>query len=196
MAWRCTLRCKAPSQKNSCGTKPQAARERILARVLSRGPLLGSGGVAHHLLQHLQVAAQVAVGEGTQLLEVTEGQPARVDHERGKQAEPRLLVDGAVEPRVGERRLSLRIRHRRLQRRNGGWRPAAAGRSRTAGPWPTATAPASGSTAPAPPRRRPRTTCRPTPPRAAAIAPRRRCRGPPAPATGRAAPTASRARAG
>src|SRR3954447_1963720 len=92
------------------------------------------------LLEHLQMARQIGVGEPAQLLEVGEGKALRMRHQRGQQAEPGLLVDDAIEALVGKRRAAVSLRHRSLRSQNTGCPPSSLGRSRTAGPWSMATA--------------------------------------------------------
>src|SRR5690242_6790172 len=93
------------------------------------------------LLQHLEIPAEIAVGQPAKLLQVGEGQSLRVRHQRGQQAKPCLFMDDAVEPRIGERRARhLSLRHRSLRRQNTGSWPSAIGRSQTAGPWSRAKA--------------------------------------------------------
>ena len=69
------------------------AAERLRAVVLHALPDLDEP----RLLQHLQLAAQVAVGERAQRLEVVEQQARVVARERREDAEPGLLVDDALE---------------------------------------------------------------------------------------------------
>src|SRR5690242_21148089 len=93
------------------------------------------------LLQYLQMAAQIAVGQAAQRLQVGEGQSLRIRHQRGQQSKSRLFMDDAIEPGIGERRAChLILRHRSLRTQNTGSWPSAIGRSRTAGPWSRATA--------------------------------------------------------
>src|SRR5262249_1375876 len=66
--------------------------------VLEPLPYLDEAG----FFENLKVPAQVAIGEGAQLLQFAEQQTVRIDEERGQNAEPRLLVDDAVEAVVGE----------------------------------------------------------------------------------------------
>ena len=83
------------------------------------------------LLQHLQVAAEVAVGEAAEPLQVGEHQALGVGGQRGQHAEPRPLVDHPVEALVGEAAgLSSSMR----LRRSAAPRPPASGRARTAAP--------------------------------------------------------------
>src|SRR5882672_9803321 len=98
-------------------------------------------------LKHLQVTAQIAVGQPAQLLQIGECQALRMDDERRQDAEPRLLMDHAVEALIGERSCVICLRHRGLRARNGEWRPAGAGRPRKARPSPRTRATASRWTA-------------------------------------------------
>src|SRR5262249_28597991 len=93
------------------------------------------------LLQHLQMAAEIAVGEAAELLEISKGEPFRMRHQRSQQTEPRLLMDDAVEAVIGEwRGGQISLRHHGLRKRNTTARRAATGRSRRAVPWSRATA--------------------------------------------------------
>src|SRR5215467_10688955 len=47
-------------------------------------------------LQHLEVSAEIAVGETAELLEIGESQPFGMRDERGEHAEPRLFVNDPV----------------------------------------------------------------------------------------------------
>src|SRR5579863_5895368 len=53
-------------------------------------------------LQHLQVPAQVAVGQRAKLLQVGKAQAARIGDQRREDAQPRALVDGAIQPLIRE----------------------------------------------------------------------------------------------
>src|SRR5262245_23754823 len=90
--------------------------------------------------------AEIAVGQSAHLLEGAEHQALRMRCERGEHAQPRLLVDHAVEPIIGEAPgllvLPVSLRHRSL-RFDREWRPSATARRRTAVPWPTQKTPAS-----------------------------------------------------
>src|SRR4051812_36614008 len=52
--------------------------------------------------EHLEMAAQVAVSERAQLLQVDEGQSLRISDKRGEYAEARALVNDAIEAFVGK----------------------------------------------------------------------------------------------
>ncbi len=60
------------------------------------------------LLKKLQVAAEVAVGQGAEFLEVVEREALGMPGEGGDDAEARLLVDEAFQPFVGVARGTLR----------------------------------------------------------------------------------------
>src|SRR5262249_48033349 len=66
------------------------------------------------LFQDLQMAAEIPVGERAELLQVREGETFGMRHQRGENAEARLLVDDAVEARVGEWRIIVSPGHARL----------------------------------------------------------------------------------
>src|SRR5229473_3292973 len=92
-------------------------------------------------LQHLKMAAEIAVGQPAELLQVGESQSLGMRDQRGQKAEPGLLVNDAIETVIGERcvvRFSLR--HRFLRKQNAAGRPSVTGRPRTAGPSSMATA--------------------------------------------------------
>src|SRR2546421_1363343 len=92
------------------------------------------------LLQHLQVPAQIAVGQAAQLLEIRKAQALWMRHQRGQQSQPRLLVNDAVESVIGKWcAAAFSLRHLLLLTRNATAPPSAIARSRTAGPWSTAT---------------------------------------------------------
>src|SRR3569832_627242 len=128
------------------------------------------------LLQHLQMPGEIAVGQAAELLEIGEGQPLRMAHQRGQKAEPRFLMDHAVEAVIGKRRAVLSLRHRRLRMRNKGSPPSAPARPRTAGPWSKAKERGWCWRAAAQHSQPGNTRRRPAPPVAAAIARRRRRR--------------------
>ena len=54
------------------------------------------------VLQHLEVPAQVTVGQPAELLQIAERQTLGIGDQRRQYAEPRLLVDDTIEPLVGE----------------------------------------------------------------------------------------------
>src|ERR1700722_10715836 len=54
------------------------------------------------IFKNAEVAAEIAVSERTELLEIVEGHTFGVGDEGGEHAEARSLVDGAVEAFVGE----------------------------------------------------------------------------------------------
>src|SRR5262245_6547709 len=56
-------------------------------------------------LEHLQMTAEIAVGESAELLEISESQSLGMCHERGQQPEPGLFVNDTIEAVVGERRI-------------------------------------------------------------------------------------------
>src|SRR3954451_17989385 len=101
------------------------------------------------LLQHLQVTAEIAVGEAAELLEIGKGQALGMRHQRGQESEPRLLVDDAIESVIGKWR-AVSLRHRQLRTQSGESWPSATGRRQKAGPWSRATACGSGSPASGP----------------------------------------------
>src|SRR2546426_7025292 len=73
------------------------------------------------LLEDAQMAAQVAVGQAAELLQVAEGEPLGVGGQRGEKRETRPLVDHAVEPLVGKApRRGVSSRHRRRPPPGGG----------------------------------------------------------------------------
>src|SRR3984957_14302095 len=86
-----------------------AARMRSVA-LITLGDLDQPG-----FLQHLEVPAEVAVGETAELLEIGEGQSLGVGDQRGEHAEPGLLVNDPVKSFVGERGVAgISLRHRDL----------------------------------------------------------------------------------
>src|SRR3954452_19924866 len=102
-------------------------------------------------LQHLEVPAEIAVGEPAELLEISERQSLRMRRQRGQQAEPRLLMDHPIEAVIGKRGTArVSLRHLYLPKQNKGWRPSAIGRSQTARPLSTATGCGFGSRAAGP----------------------------------------------
>src|SRR4051794_37243978 len=129
-------------------------------------------------LQHLEVPAEVAVGEPAELLEISERQSLRMRRQRGQQAEPRLLMDHPIEAIIGERRMArVSLRHLSLPKQNKGWRPSATGRSQTARPSSMAISCGSGSPAASPRSRKGNPRCPPAPRCAAANEPRQTRRG-------------------
>ena len=54
------------------------------------------------LVEHLEVPAEVAVGQVAEFLEVGEDDAAGVGDQRGHDAQPGLLVEDALQPLVGE----------------------------------------------------------------------------------------------
>src|SRR5947209_14300789 len=83
------------------------------------------------LLQHLQMTAEIAVGQSAEQLEIGERQSFRMRHQRSQEPKPRLLVDDAVETVVGER-CAVSLRHRPLPRQSTGSPPSATGPRQTA----------------------------------------------------------------
>src|SRR5262249_3545409 len=94
------------------------------------------------LLEHGEVATEIAVGERTHLLQVAEGETLGMGDERGQHAETRLLVDDAIEPVIGEAAaafgLAISFRHLALRCCGKARRPYKAARPRTARPSRTA----------------------------------------------------------
>src|SRR6185312_11327754 len=61
------------------------------------------------VLEHLEVTAQIAVGEATELLDHCERQSFRIGEQRGEHTESRALVHDAVEALVRERMRPLAL---------------------------------------------------------------------------------------
>src|SRR5262249_48517580 len=90
------------------------------------------------VLEHLQMPAEVAVGQPAQLLQVAEHQALGMADQRGEHAQARLLVNDTVEPRIGEAAavsaLAISLRHPALRCCDREPPPCRAGRCRTAPP--------------------------------------------------------------
>src|SRR5262249_40606768 len=86
-------------------------------------------------LEHLQVPAEIAVGERAHLLEVAERQALGMGNERGEYGEARTFMDQGVEAVIGETAallsLGARLRHRSLRCTDRGLRPSGTARART-----------------------------------------------------------------
>ena len=73
-------------------------------------------------LEHLQVAAQITIGEAAKLFEIGKSQPLRVRDQRGEHTQPRFFVNDAVKPLVREgRTVNIGLRHRISQRQSTLW---------------------------------------------------------------------------
>src|ERR1700733_2326586 len=92
-------------------------------------------------LQHLQMAAEIAVGERAKRLEIGKRQALGMRYQRGQQAKPRLLVNDAIETVIGKwRSVVISVRHRFPRMQCAEEPPSAIGRSRRASPSSMATA--------------------------------------------------------
>src|SRR5438046_889546 len=109
--------------------------KRLRPIVLEALPDLDEAGFA----ENLQVPAQVAVGQGAQILQIVEDQARRMRRQRGDDAQARFLMNHAVEPFIGKpaRRTVDRffLTHRYCAPESStGWRPIRAAPRRTARP--------------------------------------------------------------
>src|SRR5262249_50646094 len=98
------------------------------------------------LMKHLKMTAQIAVGQGTLLLQVRENQSGRMGRQRRHDAQARLLVDDAFQPFIGETAARFldfvsKVRHGPAPKSNTAPPRRRAGRCRTGRPLPTAKAP-------------------------------------------------------